>query len=107
MNTALCAKIVSVETELKQIKDQLKNLDEFSVFSLKSDLKRLLEKPEGDRLLVVLEELAHLLKVKKQLLETVAAKEVILEMLQRHQDDCLIQEDKRQKLIAEIKAPKE
>lgn len=105
--TALCAKIVSVQSELKKVKDQLKEIDEFSLFSLKSDLKQLVEKDENERFLVVLEESVHLLKVKKQLLETVAAKEVILAMLQRHQDDCLIEEDNRQKLIAEIKAAKE
>ena len=105
--TALCAKIVSVQSELKKVKDQLKEIDEFSLFSLKSDLKQLVEKDENERFLVVLEESVHLLKVKKQLLEMVAAKEVILAMLQRHQDDCLIEEDNRQKLIAEIKAAKE
>ena len=103
MNTELCAKIASVETDLKRIKTEVTQLDEFSISSLKTELKRLLEKPESDRFLVVLEDIARLLKLKKGLMEQADATGVILSMLQRHQDDCLLAEDDRQKRLAEIK----
>ena len=106
MNTELCAKLASVETDLKQIKTEITRQENLLMLAHKPELKKFLEESESvesDRFLVVLEEMARLIKLKKGLMEQAAAKQIILSMLQRHQDDCLLVEDDRQKRLAEIK----